>query len=63
MKNIYLILVASCWFPAGDGIAQTFKRDVVPLVKASCIKCHDADTKTRLTKCRPTPVNHNIVPT
>ena len=48
MKNAILILIATCWLPAGDAVAQAFKRDVAPLVKASCIKCHDADTETRL---------------
>ena len=48
MKNAILVLIATCWLPAGGAVAQAFKRDVAPLVEASCIKCHDADTETRL---------------
>ena len=48
MKHTCLILIASCWLTAGDAVAQKFKTDVAPLVRASCIRCHDADTETRL---------------
>jgi len=37
--------VASCAVPA---FAQSFKEDIQPLIKSSCIKCHDSDTDTPL---------------
>ncbi|MDE0739885.1 MAG: DUF1592 domain-containing protein [Planctomycetota bacterium] len=48
-RKLAALLIASCCIFAGAEMpAQGFKADVAPLVKASCIKCHDGDTKTRL---------------
>jgi hypothetical protein len=41
-------VVASCWFSSGDAVAQSFKADFIPLMEASCIDCHDADTESGL---------------
>ena len=47
--RITSLFFAACSFiTAGQVIGQGFKADLAPMVKASCIKCHDADTKTRL---------------
>jgi len=48
MKHPYWIFVASCWIVPSGAVAQSFKADIAPLVKAACIDCHDADTETRL---------------
>lgn len=48
MKKILLVLIASCWFLSGNAAAQSFKADIAPLIKESCIECHDADTETQL---------------
>ena len=48
MKHSFVILIASCLLMPLEAKAQSFKADVEPLIEASCIQCHDADTETRL---------------
>ena len=48
MRRICLLLIATCWLMSSVAHAQTFKTDVAPLIEASCIYCHDADTETPL---------------
>ena len=43
-----LIWVGLSWVLVTSAHAVTFKADVAPLIKTSCIHCHDADTKTNL---------------
>ncbi|CAN5548236.1 DUF1592 domain-containing protein [soil metagenome] len=45
--SVYLF-VGSCWLIANQARAQSFDADVAPLIKSSCLRCHDADTQTRL---------------
>lgn len=47
MKNLTALLVTFC-LTSGTTVAQSFKTDAAPLIKASCIQCHDADTETGL---------------
>ena len=48
MKNTCLILVVCFWPISGTLGAELFGTDIAPLIEASCIYCHDADTETEL---------------
>ncbi len=47
LKTISAIVLFCC-FVSGAAFAQTFEADVQTLIDASCIRCHDAETKTPL---------------
>ena len=47
MKYLPTLLVTLC-LTSGTTVAQSFSTDVAPLIEASCIHCHDADTETGL---------------
>ena len=47
-KNAAVILIAASWLMTGEASAQNFKADISPLIKSSCLHCHDDGTKTQL---------------
>lgn len=47
MKYLPTLLATFC-LTSGTTFAQSFKTDTAPLIEASCIQCHDADTETGL---------------
>jgi len=48
MKRPVILWISSWCLLSGSALAQSFPEAVTPLVKASCIGCHDGDTKTGL---------------
>ena len=48
MLKTFSVIVSSCCFVSGAAFAQGFEGDLHSLIDASCIRCHDAETKTPL---------------
>jgi hypothetical protein len=48
MIKILPLIILSCCFVSGASFAQAFEADLQSLIDASCIHCHDAETKTPL---------------
>jgi hypothetical protein len=48
MLKTFSAIVSSCCFVSGVAFAQGFEGDLQSLTEASCIRCHDAETKTPL---------------
>ena len=48
MKTVRLLLLTLFALSRASAAAQTFEAEFAPLLEASCIECHDADTKSRL---------------
>ncbi len=48
MLRTFSALLSFCSFVSGIAFAQGFEADVKSLIDASCIHCHDAETKTPL---------------
>ena len=48
MKRPLILWILSWCLLSGSALAQSFPESVTPLVKSSCIVCHDGNTKTGL---------------
>jgi hypothetical protein len=48
MVRTLSVIISSCCFVSGVAFAQAFEADFKTLIEASCIHCHDAETKTPL---------------
>jgi hypothetical protein len=48
MKTTQLALLGGCLLFGLSAFAQSFEAEFSPLVEASCLDCHDAETETRL---------------
>ena len=46
LKKVLTPFFMVWWFTFAAASAETFRADVAPLIEASCVACHDSDTKT-----------------
>ena len=46
VKKVLMPFFMVCWFTLAAASAETFRRNVAPLIEASCVACHDSDTET-----------------